>query len=200
MPIYLYTCIYTSIYKGSKDSVDLRSFINKIKKGSRAVNMKDLNKIEISLNKLHAEFNSQLNTLGDNPKAFHTALIELSTKYPEHKELLQFIVHINDKLETNHTLFSDVIIDSFNELIQIKKDMLQKLVEIMETIEEIEQKEGQIKDDKTSGTLKKILKIPANIKDIKILAFYLAIIAVILGAVFIPGKVTAILNAIAKLV
>jgi uncharacterized coiled-coil DUF342 family protein len=58
--------------------------------------MHKLTEIENSLIKLHDDFNKQIQALGNNPQEFHKVLIELSTKYPDHKELLQFIVFIND--------------------------------------------------------------------------------------------------------
>jgi len=150
--------------------------------------MKDYKKIEKSLNKLHNDFNLQLNALGNDSVQFHDAIIELTAKYPEHKDLLHFIVHINDKLETNHTLFSEIFIDSFNDLIRIKQNMLDKIMD-----------ENEIDKD-TTGFWKKTLKMATNIKDTKVLMMYIAVIIAIGGAIFAPAESLAILKAITKII
>lgn len=91
--------------------------------------MKDLKEIESSLDQLYSDFNHQLEALGSDSKEFHKSLIELSSKYPDHKELLQFIVFINDKIETKQSMFSDIVVDSFNELVRTKKFLVRKMIE-----------------------------------------------------------------------
>jgi hypothetical protein len=90
--------------------------------------MKNLECMEKSIDKLIEEFNKQVVSMDDN-KEFHNTIINLSSKYPEHKELLEFIVMVNDKIETRQSIFSDMIIDSFNELMRIKKEVLIKMIE-----------------------------------------------------------------------
>ena len=90
--------------------------------------MEELKKIEASLIKLQEEFNIQISAMTNDSKIFHNSIIELSAKYPNHKELLQFIVQINDKLETNQSIFSDIVIDSFNDMINVKHVMLKKMI------------------------------------------------------------------------
>lgn len=91
--------------------------------------MNSFDNIAKSLEKLQYDFNNQISVLGKDPKEFHNALIDLSSKYPEHKEMLQFIVSVNDKLETNQTILFDIVIESFNEMINLKKDFLNALSE-----------------------------------------------------------------------
>jgi hypothetical protein len=90
--------------------------------------MKDLEMMENELCKLIDDFNKQVGSM-DDYNDFHNRLIKLSTEHPQHKELLEFIVMINDKLETKHSIFSDLITDSFVELMGIKKQVIKKMIE-----------------------------------------------------------------------
>ena len=122
--------------------------------------MKKLECIEKSIDKLIEEFNRQVVSMDDN-KEFHNTIINLSSKYPEHKELLEFIVMVNDKIETRQSIFSDMIIDSFNELMRIKKEVLIKMIE-KERIENEKKVFAKLKNLKAS--------------DYKTILFFIAII------------------------
>jgi len=149
--------------------------------------MKELKKIEESLDNLHKEFNSQIQELSKDTVEFHNAVIELSSKYPEHKDLLQFIVHINDRLETNQSIFSDIIIDSFNELVKSKKVLVRKLLDDVDEAPE------------EKSLFKTMISVATNMRDIKVVTFYIAVIIAIGGAVFAPDVSLEILKAIAKI-
>jgi len=140
--------------------------------------METLENLDRSLQKLQEDFNRQLEILNNDPKEFHNALIDLSAKYPDHKELLQFIVFINDKLETNQSLFSEIITESFQESIKLKREL----------VKEIQETKCNIKP-------KPKLKIP-DIKDIKIILMSLAIIVVLLGAYFDMNLVITVIKSI----
>jgi len=122
--------------------------------------MKKLEYMEKSIDKLIEEFNRQIVSMDDN-KEFHNTIINLSSKYPEHKELLEFIVMVNDKIETRQSIFSDMIIDSFNELMRIKKEVLIKMIE-----------KERIENEKNILTKLKNLKV----SDYKTILFFIAII------------------------
>ena len=152
--------------------------------------MKDLKKIDASLDLLYEEFNVQLEAIGSDKNEFHTALIKMARKYPDHEELIHFITFINDKLETNQQIFSGVVVESFNELIRTKKMLVQKLIDEKEKSETIEA---------NSGFWKRTFKMATNIKDVKIIMLYITIILALGGAVFAPDASLAILKAMAKL-
>ena len=154
--------------------------------------MKDLKKIEASLELLHSDFNKQLAALSRDSKEFHTALIELSFKYPDHKELLQFIVFINDKLETNHTIFSDIVTESFNELVRVKKEMVTKIIEDKEVV--------VVESTKPKKAFLARVLGHANIfKDIKLGLISLAVILLAIAVLVAPGMFLEVLKALAKL-
>lgn len=90
--------------------------------------MEKLREIEDSLKRLHEEFNEQVVTLSTDTKEFHNSLINLVAKYPEHKELIQFIVFVNDKLESNQYMFSEVIVEAFNDLVDSKRALVQEVI------------------------------------------------------------------------
>ncbi len=131
--------------------------------------MEDYRKIEKNIEKLINDFNKQVSHIEDN-KDFHSSIIELSAKYPEHKELLEFIVLINDKLETRQSLFSDMVSDSFLDMMRIKKEIVIKLI------------------DKESSDKERIInKIKGiSFKDYKFIAILLAVIVLGLGIILAP--------------
>lgn len=150
--------------------------------------MKDLREIESSLERLQLDFNKQLEALGSDSKEFHNSLIELSSKYPDHKELLQFIVFINDKIETKQSIFSDIIVESFNELVRTKKLLVKKMIA-----------------DNNIPQLGPVIKEPfyakwkiTNIKDVKLILVSVAIIFITAGVVFTPETFISVLTAMSK--
>jgi len=143
--------------------------------------MKDYEEIEKSLDKLIDDFSKQIVHIDDNTN-FHNSIIELSSKYPEHKELLEFIVMVNDKLETKHSVFSDLVSDSFIELMKLKKEVLHELKR--------EPKKSVISN---LNILKNI-----SLKDTK---FILILLAIILGSftiIFAPNVVIELVNHLPK--
>ena len=156
--------------------------------------LKNLMKIEASLEKLQNDFNSQLSVLQSDTKEFHNSIIDLSAKYPEHKELLQFIVFINDKLETNQKLFEEIITDSFNCLIENKRSLI---AEVILNKEENCLKVGDCKKDR--GFFGKVKDYTIGLKDAKLLTTSLAVIAVVAGALIAPDILMNVIGAIAGL-
>jgi len=144
--------------------------------------MKDLHRITETLDKLKEEFNSQLSAIDDDTKNFHNAMIDLSAKYPDHKELLQFIVFVNDKLETNQNIFSEVIVESFNDLIDTKKDLIYQLENKGDKI--------NIESEPTVG----VMTLVDLFKDIKVLAISGAVFVAGLTVIFAPDKLPEILQ------
>ena len=152
--------------------------------------MKELKKIETSLEALYKDFNLQLEAIGSDKNEFHIALIKMAKKYPDHDELIQFITFINDKLETNQQIFSGVVVESFNELLKTKRILVQKL---------IDEKEKQEEKEIEGGFLKRTFKTATNIKDIKVIMMYLTILIALGGAAFAPDASLEILKAMSKL-
>jgi len=149
--------------------------------------MKELKKIDESLERLHSDFNRQLEILGSDTKEFHNALIDLSAKYPDHKELLQFIVFINDKLETNQSMFAEIVVDSFNEMIKTKKQLVQKLLEERE-------------NSNNNLTLWEKVKITTGtMKNIKMILTALAVILLAAGVIIAPDMFIEIIKQLTKL-
>ena len=84
----------------------------------------ELEILDRDLSELKKNFNNQMNAVEGDLKEFHKHLIALSAKYPDHKELLEFIVFINDRIETNQTNFKEVLLESINEIILIKRSLI----------------------------------------------------------------------------
>ena len=153
--------------------------------------MEELNKIDESLNQLHTEFNNQLHALGSDTKEFHSALIDLSAKYPDHKELLQFIVFINDKLETNQQLFSSIVVESFNELVNVKKSLVQKIIQDKE-------EQNKRKEKTEMSVWERVKTSGALLKNIKTVLTTLAIILLAAAVIIAPDMFIEVLKYLAK--
>jgi len=150
--------------------------------------MEKLQEINESLTQLQEDFDRQISVIGSDKTEFHDVLIELSAKYPEHKELLSFIVHISDKLETNQTIFVDVVSDTLTELIKNKNALVKKIIS-----------ERKIKFEDTGSIWGKAKSITTFFKNSKIILTALAIIA-IAGAVIIePQAFLAVIKALTSL-
>ena len=148
--------------------------------------MQKLSEVDSSLVKLRDDFNNQLASIEDDTHSFHTAMIELSAKNPENKELIQFIVFVNDKLETKHKTHSEVMIEAFNELIIVKRRLVCTLQEA--------------KDKETQGFLKKIFNSTKIFADIKMTVIGIAAIVIAIVVMISPDIVLSVIKALATLI
>lgn len=90
--------------------------------------IEELSKLDSTLTNLKRDLNTQINLANTKVNEFHKMLIDLSTKYPEHKELLEFVVFVNDKIETNQTNVKEIIIESLNDIISLKKEIIKQII------------------------------------------------------------------------
>ena len=145
--------------------------------------MEDLEKIENSLIRLQKELNAQLSVVSTDSKEFHSSLIELIAKYPNHKDVIQFTVGINDRIETSQSIFSDIIVDAINEMIEVKHEMIRKMIALHKPT-----KEGFFVRTKNKMTT----------KDFMTKVFYivtaLAVIALVSGAIFAPESTISVFD------
>ena len=149
---------------------------------------KDLKSIDDSLVKLKDDFNKQIDAIDDDTSSFHNAMIDLTAKNPEHKELVQFIVFVNDKLETKHKTHAEVYSDTFNELITMKRDLLNTLGCDNET------------KSKEMGFFGKIFTSTKLFADVKMILISVAAIAIAIGVMMSPDVVLSVIKAIAELI
>jgi len=150
--------------------------------------VKDYDELNKKIDNIILELNEQLSYPIDN-KTFHSTIIKITADYPEQKDLLEFIVHINDKLETKHSIFTDIVLDSLNDILIIKKDMLLKLGEVDDKT-----KENEIKE--VEGFFKKITNkiLSISIKDFKIISAIIAFIILGIVAIIAPDMVMSIIE------
>lgn len=148
--------------------------------------MQKLIEVAASLVKLEADFNNQLSAIEDDTQTFHAAMIELTANNPENKELVQFIVFVNDKLETKHQTHSEVMIEAFNEMISVKKRLIYVLREF--------------KDKDEQGFFQKIFTTTKLFTDVKITVIGIAAIAIAMGIMISPDVVLDVVKALATLI
>lgn len=113
----------------------------------------ELKDIEKSLELLTKDLDTQMSSYNIENDKFHDSLISLSGKLARFdaknsddnevfKELLHFIVSINDRLVTSHILARDMFYDTIIELIQQKRFLIKKLIKEYE--EKTQPKESNI--------------------------------------------------------
>ena len=84
-----------------------------------------LNEIEKIENRLIDNINNM-----DNNNELNDKLIELISKYPEQKELVKFIVFINDNLTNSQIKARDIVIDSLSSILEQKRNLLKIMEEL----------------------------------------------------------------------
>jgi hypothetical protein len=66
---------------------------------------------------MYSDFNNQMNAINKDTKDFHKEIIKLTQAYAPQADLIEFIVYVNDRLETEHSIFSGVISETLNSLL-----------------------------------------------------------------------------------
>jgi hypothetical protein len=90
--------------------------------------VEELKEIETALEEILKELNSQQGALVSDGVAFHTNLINLLSTYPEEKELIHFIVFINDRLETSQTLSKNILFEAVCKIIVQKQYLVKRMI------------------------------------------------------------------------
>lgn len=94
--------------------------------------LEDLKEIESKLEQLSKELDTQLSATSLESDKFHENLINLLSKFPDDKELIQFIVFINDRLVTNHEISRDILYETVKGLITQKQYLIKRLIKEQE--------------------------------------------------------------------
>ena len=96
--------------------------------------LEELKDIEQKLEQLSKELDTQLSATSLESDKFHENLINLLSKFPDDKELIQFIVFINDRLVTNHEISRDILYETLRGLILQKQYLVRRLIKEHENI------------------------------------------------------------------
>jgi hypothetical protein len=123
---------------------------------------------------MQAEFNAQLYTMDSDTNDFHKQIIKLAGKHPDHAELLEFMVFVNDKLETKHNIFTDIMTDSFNDLLNNKRMLIDEII---------------VKSEPQKSPFSQVKDTLTNPKELKFYGLLLAIILVAGTVLFQPKAV-----------
>lgn len=104
--------------------------------------MERYKELEQRLTKMQNHLDEQINALNNSTSSdFHRNLIELMNTYPELKEFIQFVVSINDKLETRNEVFKELIYNSLREIINIKQQAVMELIKELAAIKQHQEKQ-----------------------------------------------------------
>lgn len=88
--------------------------------------VEDYNLLNEKLEVFKKESIKQLDAIDFDTKEFHKTLINLLSKYPEHKDLLEFTVYINDRIEMNQVQFKEILKDIIEDTISLKQEHILK--------------------------------------------------------------------------
>lgn len=138
---------------------------------------KEIDELITRLEKLKSDFNNQLTLIDNDINEFHKVLLDLVSKYPEHKDIVEFIIFVNDKIKLEQIVMKEVILDTFNELIQIKTETLKIF--------------NQENEDTTNNIM---TYLQSN--DFKHLIYIVAFIIFILMVIIAPDSAKTLLNMI----
>lgn len=83
-----------------------------------------IKKLFDELTEIENKLIDEINQIIDNTD-FNDTLIDLITKYPEQKQLIKFIIYINDNLSNKQIKNRDIIVDTITKLIDKKKKILE---------------------------------------------------------------------------
>jgi uncharacterized coiled-coil DUF342 family protein len=88
-----------------------------------------IKKLLDELDKIENKLIEKINQI-DNVNELNDKLIELISQFPEQKQLIRFIIYINDNLSNSQTKSNDVLIDTITDLISQKKRILELIEEL----------------------------------------------------------------------
>lgn len=146
------------------------------------IRKEDLKEIEKEFEDLLKTLDNQLSDSSNNGKSkFHMNLIDIMEKHPNSKELIQFMVGINDSLGTQQETFEDNIILSVKNIINIKMKLIKLIISDLEP------------------TFKERVISSVKKSPIKYTVFGLLGILLLLALFFIPAKLMALLGMIVKI-
>jgi len=139
--------------------------------------------LEKKLEEIQKHLDGQIQILDslDDGK-FHNTLIDIIHAFPESKELIQFIVSINDKSETKNEIFKDVIYKTVRDLVEVKQQA------VFELMKELKSQQKQKEPSKSIVDSIQEMITP------KILLIAVAAIAAVIALFIIPDQLIALVK------
>jgi len=151
---------------------------------------------EEELKKIIDDLDKQLEALSDDNETFHHSIIDIISNNPKSKEIIQFIVAINDKIETKHDNLKEVLRDSLKSLTHAKIKIFREISKEIEKLNtEIDED-----DERSMGKMKhrmynSFIIMKGNIKNNKkTYMFILLGILLLLSFLIFPDKFILVLQ------
>ena len=138
--------------------------------------------------KLESELKEISKTNKDN-----ATLIQISADFKELKEVIQYFETSIDSIKTNNEDFKEIMKETVKNILDLKQKMLRGTI----TREELDLKLAKLTDTLKTKTLSKTTKIKTFIDKFispKIVIFLVALILIILLAIFNPSKADHIIH------
>ena len=147
----------------------------------------ELDKLDLRLKEVLKDFQAQLASLGTKSSDFHVSLVEIISKNPEQKEMINFIVHVNDKLETNQNIYSDIVNETIKQNLSIQRDITKVVKNII--------KQPTSKKHKDIESFANMLYLYKY----RIIAVYILSLLVLVGVIISPDTMESVMNFILKM-
>lgn len=138
-----------------------------------------LKKVEEKLDKLLIDFNKQIQAIDDDVNGFHNQLINLGVSNPESKDLIEFVVLVNDRIELKQIQFEEVMKETVKSIIEHKKNIIDVSSKIISKVDEIDKR----KPPTLWGMIFSKIK---NLTDIKIILGITAVLTLMIMKIFFP--------------
>jgi hypothetical protein len=154
----------------------------------------DLDDLDDAMDKIQKDFDSQMAVISNNSNDFHKQIIALSARHPEQQDIIEFMVFMNDKQETNHTQFRESMTSMFVEFIKNKRTLIISLKRQHEKA-----KDKVIKEDYKPKELTGFSWLFSKMKsmaDVKIILWGGIILVGSLSFLFFPTETLEIIKAI----
>lgn len=136
--------------------------------------------IEKKLTNLKIDLNKQIQAMDLDKKDDDTKLqddiVKISSSTPNQIEILKFVIFVNDKLETKLSMYSNILKESIDELIELKLDL----------IDEVKENKQKIQYSSENTVLKKSKDFLLYLS--KIRPAIMIIISIIFFIIYIIGK------------
>jgi len=144
--------------------------------------MKINHELSLRIDEISKELKEQIRSvISKGQSEISDFAIEIKTD--ENKDVVRFVVHANDVLNTKQIHITNAVVDVLEEILDIKKD-------IILSIESLENSKIT-----PASVAKKVLKIVDKVSSIKTVLILLLVIVVFILFLIYPDKTISLLNA-----
>ena len=103
---------------------------------------KKLEELDKDLSTLHKTSIKQMLILNEDDNTIYKHILELGTKHPEYRDVLEFIIYINDSLSRRDSDFENIMSESMMAFIDVQKSLIDINIEAEKKIRKLHSKKS----------------------------------------------------------